>query len=230
MNTGNASESFRLWRIRRTVLQMLEDRGYMVMPDEKNADITEFEQKFSNAPTNVGQSSQARGYATITRDKLTIVTSMADDPSEMIFVFFPSDKSIGMKQIKEYHTKMKENNVKRAILVLRPADANSQKELSSQAKRAIEALQAIGYILETFKENELLVNITEHVLVPKHVPLNSSQKDDLLQRYKLKETQLPRIKISDPIARYYGLQRGQIVKIIRASETAGRYVTYRYVV
>jgi len=210
---------------------MLEDRGYMVLPEEKNMDMQEFETKFGNAPNSVGQGGQARaGYASIGRDRLSIVTSMTDDPSEMIFVFFPSSKAIGMKQIKDYHTKMKDNNVKRAILVLRPTDSLQQKDLSSQAKRAIEALQSIGYILETFKENELLVNITEHVLVPEHVPLNVSQKDDLLHRYKLKETQLPRIKISDPIARYYGLQRGQIVKIIRSSETAGRYVTYRFVV
>lgn len=116
---------------------------------------------------------------------------------------------------------MVEQNIFKAIVVIRQAiTPSASKVMTTMAPK---------YILEQFTESELVVNITDHVLVPKHVLLSQDEKDELLRKYRLKDSQLPRMMTSDPIARYYGLRRGQVMKIIRASETAGRYVTYRIV-
>lgn len=129
---------------------------------------------------------------------------------------------VGVKTIKTYAERMKEQGVQRAIMVV-------VFNLTAFARSCLTELQPKFHI-EMFTENELLVNITQHVLVPEHRILTSEEKRILLDRYKVKETQLPRIQLSDPVARYYGLQRGQVVRIVRPSETAGRYVTYRFCV
>ncbi len=64
--------------------------------------------------------------------------------------------------------------------------------------------------------------------MPKHTVLSPAEKTALLTRYNLGEHQLPCISTIDPIARYYGLRKGQVVRIIRPSTSAGRYVTYRF--
>jgi len=132
---------------------------------------------------------------------------------------------VGVKTIEEYYKRMKgEEGVNRAILIF------GSKGVTPFAKQCIAKMQSKSIIMEQFTEEEMLVNITKHNLVPRHIILSQDEKDAVLTKYKLKETQLPRMQITDPIARYFGLQRGQVVKIVRPSETAGRYVTYRFVV
>ena len=136
-----------------------------------------------------------------------------------IWVEFMSDNSIGVKEIKKFVQHCAGSNFKAGIMVTVGA-------LSPQARKVINATQQYTQI-ECFIQEDLLVNITHHELVPTHVLLSKEEKIALLKRYRLKETQLPRILQKDPVARYLGLKRGQVVKIIRKSETAGRYASYR---
>lgn len=136
-----------------------------------------------------------------------------------IYVEFMQDSSMGVKEIKRFATYVATNNFKAGIMV-------TIGTLSPQARKGINATSALT-TLECFLLEDLLVNITHHDLVPTHVVLSRDEKAALLKRYRLRETQLPRILMKDPISRYYGLKRGQVVKIIRSSETAGRYASYR---
>lgn len=80
---------------------------------------------------------------------------------------------------------------------------------------------------EVFNDVDLLVNIIDNNLVPKHILLSDKQAEDILTEYKIKKENLTRILSSDRIAKYYNVKPGQIVKIIRPSITAGEEIAYR---
>ena len=70
----------------------------------------------------------------------------------------------------------------------------------------------------------------KHELVPKHVLLSQTEADEVLKKYRIKPYQLPHIKLSDPPVREIKAKLGDIVRIVRKSQTAGEAVAYRYVV
>lgn len=212
MEAATDQEISRLFRVRRTVLELLRDRGYAVLDEEEDL----------RQPPDVFRSEFATNN--YNRESLTLLRQKRDNANDQIYVFFPDEqrnKLLGVKPISDKAERMEKDGVRSAIIIL-------QTGLTPYAKSAVEKLSAGEMCkMEVFLENELIVNITKHVLVPRHDVLPDEAKLALLRRYKLKESQLPRIQKSDPIARYYGLQHGQVVKITRPSETAGRYVTYR---
>jgi DNA-directed RNA polymerase I, II, and III subunit RPABC1 len=80
-----------------------------------------------------------------------------------------------------------------------------------------------------FQAHTIVNNPTEHVLVPTHTLLPSSEHAEFLEKNMIKsKASLPLIKFhEDMIARVMGLLPGDIVKITRPSPSAGEYISYR---
>lgn len=135
-----------------------------------------------------------------------------------LWVEFCDEPSVGIKTMKNFCMHISEKNLSTGIFIY-------QKAISPSAHKLVPTVQPAT--IEIFQEGDLVVNITHHELVPKHIRLSTEEKKELLLRYRLKESQLPRIQREDPVSKYLGLKRGQVVKIIRRSETAGRYASYR---
>ncbi len=151
------------------------------------------------------------------------MTHRSSDEKLLVF-FVKSEKSISTEDIKMFATKMGEETLFNGLII-------SNKELSPSADKLIKEIDAESkFHIEHFLIKELLMNITHHELVPKHIIVNDEEKKCVLKKYKIKESQLPKILVIDPVAKYLGLRRGQLVKIIRNSETAGLHVVYRIAV
>ena len=120
------------------------------------------------------------------------------------------------------------------ILVVKGGATSIAKKVSTSCYNKLindQCVEGMGpFVIEPFSQEELLVNVTKHELVPKHQILKEHEKAELLKKYRVKDAQLPKIQCEDPISRYFGAKRGDVVRIVRPSETAGRYVTYRVAV
>lgn len=222
---ANLKEAVRFWRAWKTVHQMCKDRGYELTDEEVNPSLEKFKDEYLNHDGSVNRARlqfSARPSEEMIRKCTAPATPSNPNPEAEcgeVYVEFMAENNMGIKEIKKFVQTVSAGNFRAGIMVTVGA-------LSPSARRAVGATSAYTQV-ECFLLEDLLVNITHHDLVPTHVVLSKEEKAALLKRYRLKETQLPRILLKDPIARYYGLRRGQVVKIIRSSETAGRYASYR---
>jgi DNA-directed RNA polymerase I, II, and III subunit RPABC1 len=196
-------------------------QGYEISEEEYNLSLEEFRHKFCDSegrPQRKALSFKANPSVAMLQTYASLKPNTPPDCGP-IWVEFLSDQSIGVKQAKAFVHKVKDDNFHTGIMVC----INAPTAASLKSFAAVEKEVTV----EIFLEENLLVNITQHELVPKHILLSKVEKKALLARYRLKESQLPRIQKDDPVARYFGLKKGNVVKIIRRSETSGRYASYR---
>jgi DNA-directed RNA polymerase subunit H (RpoH/RPB5) len=87
----------------------------------------------------------------------------------------------------------------------------------------------LGKDVQFFDVRELQYNVSHHHQVPPHMPIrDDAEIEEIVRRYRLKSRfHIPLILSGDPMARYLALKHGQVVRITRASPSAGTYIMYR---
>lgn len=78
------------------------------------------------------------------------------------------------------------------------------------------------------KASEL--NISEHVLVPKHELLGDKEKKAILEKHSASLEDFPKILITDPAITHLSVKEGDMIKITRDSLTAGDAAFFRVVI
>jgi DNA-directed RNA polymerase I, II, and III subunit RPABC1 len=192
-----------LFKIRKTVLEMINDRGYII-PDNENISFEEFSIKYNNKNIDI-----------YIKDEFN---------NKNFYVYFHNEiknfskadlKNVVQKVITQY-----QDEKINLILILK------EKENSAVSK---ELMKDIYGNVEVFLRKNMIFNVTHHVYVPKHILLNKDEEKELTEKYYTTKNKLPKLSKTDPIAKYYGMKPEQVCKIIRKSPEVGEYIYYRLV-
>jgi len=141
-----------------------------------------------------------------------------EDKEKAIVWCFLGGTTVGIVAMNTLYKYMKETGMERVIVVTEGRYTHAVKQ--GAKKRKVELLPKSFPVFDIF----------EHVLVPKHEILSAKEKEVLLAQYKVHPYQMPQIKANDPAVKAIGAMPGDVLKIIRKSQTAGKHIAYRYVV
>lgn len=84
--------------------------------------------------------------------------------------------------------------------------------------------------IEIFKKIELMMNLVDHMYIPKHILLTEEEKEIFYKEYNVSNDQMQKISIFDPVSIYYNAKKNDIFRIIRSSDITGTTFSYRLVI
>jgi DNA-directed RNA polymerase subunit H len=146
------------------------------------------------------------------------IIDIPQDEERAIVWCILGEATVGIAAMNTLYKLMKEKELERAIVITEGRYTHAVK--TGAKKKTVELLP------KSFP----VFNIFEHKLVPFHEILNEKEKTQLLTQYKVQPYKMPQIKSGDPAVKVIGAKPGDVLKITRESTTAGKHITYRYVV
>ena len=213
-----------IYKSRKNILDMLEDRGFNV------ADLRNYDQP--EMTTLLERHQQNNFEQTTTISPLDIkLTKPAPNPATIIIKYRLDDKfkktETLTKQITglfDDHNLNKETDtviIMNVCRVLLRAGVKDDPQVNF-----VNMLWAKGMFVQVFGLENFLINVSRHVFVPKHTIMTPAEVKQLAEHYNIKLKHLPEILREDPQAKYIGLRPKQVIKVDAFNSTTGVGLTY----
>lgn len=147
---------------------------------------------------------EQRNYKIIEKEDEQILALKKN--GKQVCVFISNIPKFNVERIQEYITIMKKIDINHAIIIYKD-------NATPVAKKVVEESSELH--IELFQEEELQYNVTKHYLVPKH-ELAFAKGTKGCKEFKEKYSdKFPILLKNDPISRFYGYNKGDIIKITR---------------
>ena len=193
------------YKVRKTTIEMLQDRGFIVSDEDLQLPFNEFITRLNEGQIDI--------------------EATHSENNDICYVYFYLDsKNYGKKDLEklkdERETRYGDKKVNVIIILEDKPTAQLNKEINSEDYNDY----------EIFLVKNLMINITKHVYVPRHEILKSKEEiDKVLEEFECTRAQIPRYTTTDPVVRYYGLKPGDVCRIFRNNPMTGEEIYYRIV-
>jgi len=162
-----------------------------------------------------------RGYKVLEKEDLKNAISyklkMKDDEKTILWAV-TTDGTVGVAYVTQLKKAMDDAKVEKGIITTIGKYTHTAKTRSKK------------HGIELIPPNFPSFQIFNHDFVSTHELLTPEEKEKFMEDHKVEPYQLPRINAHDPAVIAVGGKPGDIVRVIRRSQTAGKYVAYRYIV
>ena len=140
-----------------------------------------------------------------------LLCSLKDENGDKMHVYISNEPKVGVKLLRKLREEAECHSVSHVLLAcpagLTPFAAKVHKDTNGTKDNPA---------MEVFRKQELGFCVPYHCLVPPHVALTNAEKRELLEFLKCRSCSLPKLKESDPVAKYYRFPLGTVVKIDRS--------------
>jgi len=76
----------------------------------------------------------------------------------------------------------------------------------------------------------MAIDVRDHESVPKHEKLDEDEIEEVLEKFDIEKSDLPKIERTDAALKQMDVEEDDVIKIERDSPTAGETTYYRHVV